>query len=117
MAQECRPQRGSRRHRRLSRPVQRRCRSLDELAAQLLAARGSTLEDERERKRCAVPFCVPPWNSKRPSLPIRFEAYAEGGPVLIALSAGACGVRPPPWPRARMAWRRGSAAQPRAGRR
>ena len=59
-----------------------------------------------------VQFYVPPWNSK-PRPANRFEAYADGNSVLIAVnpsmrSMPAASGAPP------MLWQRGSAAQPRA---
>jgi serine/threonine protein kinase len=58
--------------------------STDELAQQLLGARGSVEEDQRERMRRAraIIRAVVELEASRPSP--RFAAYAEGGPVLLA---------------------------------
>ncbi len=58
--------------------------SVDELAAQLLAARGSTQEDERERNRRARAVLRAAVELEASVSPIRFAAYAESSPVLIA---------------------------------
>ena len=53
---------------------------------QLLAARGSTLDDERERKRCAYAVVRAAVELEASVAPVRSEAYAESGPVLIAVT-------------------------------
>ena len=58
--------------------------SVDELAAQLLAARGSVQEDERERSRRACAVLRAAVELEASVSPTRFAAYAEGGPVVIA---------------------------------
>jgi hypothetical protein len=55
---------------------------------QLLAARGSTLDDERERKRCAYAVLRAAVELEASVAPIRFEAYANAEPVLIAITPG-----------------------------
>lgn len=62
-----------------------RVMTLDELAAQFLAARGSTQADLRERMRCAraVVRAAVELEASGSSEPL-FAAYAEGNPVLIA---------------------------------
>lgn len=58
--------------------------SVDELAAQLLAARGSVQDDERERGRRARAVLRAAVELEASVSSTRFAAYAEGGPVLLA---------------------------------
>ena len=58
--------------------------AVDELATQLLAARGSVQEDEAERMRSARAVLRAAVELEASTTPTRFAAYAEGGPVLIA---------------------------------
>ena len=90
--------------------------SLDELATQLLAARGSTLDDERERKRCAYAVLRAAVELEASVAPVRFEAYAEARRPDRA-DAGARRICTAPWPRGGRLGERGSAAQPGACRR
>jgi len=62
--------------------------SLDELATQLVAARGCTRDDQRERKRRAYAVLRAAVELEASVAPIRFEAHAETGPVLIATTPG-----------------------------
>jgi serine/threonine protein kinase len=59
--------------------------SVDELALQLLAARGSVQEDERERGRRARAVLRAAVELEASVSPTRFAAYAEGSPVLLAI--------------------------------
>ena len=61
--------------------------SLDELTVQLLAARGATQEDERERKRCARAVLRAAVELEASIPPTRFEAYADGNSILIAVKS------------------------------
>ncbi len=58
--------------------------SVDELTAQLLAARGSTQDDERERNRRARAVLRAAVELEASVTPTRFAGYAESSPVLIA---------------------------------
>ena len=60
--------------------------SVEELAAQLLAARGSVQEDERERTRRASAVLRAAVELEASVSPIRFAAYVESGPVLLAIA-------------------------------
>ena len=61
--------------------------TVEELAAQLLAARGSVQEDERERSRRASAVLRAAVELEASVSPIRFAAYAESGPVLLAITS------------------------------
>ena len=58
--------------------------SVNELAEQMLASRGSVQDDERERGRRARAILRAAVELEASVSPTRFAAYAEGGPVLIA---------------------------------
>ena len=61
--------------------------AIDELAAQLLASRGSVQEDEAERMRRARAIIRAAVELEAANAPTRFRAYADTAPVLIARSA------------------------------
>lgn len=58
--------------------------SVDELAAQLLATRGSVQDDPRERSRRARAVLRAAVELEASVSPTRFAAFGEGGPTLIA---------------------------------
>jgi serine/threonine protein kinase len=58
--------------------------TLDEMAAQLLAARGSVQEETRERNRRATAVLRAAVELEAAKQSTRFAGYAEGGPVLLA---------------------------------
>ncbi|WP_165982469.1 BREX system serine/threonine kinase PglW [Dankookia rubra] len=60
--------------------------SAEEMAAQLLGARGSVQEDEGERRRRARAVLRAALELEAAVTPIRFSVFAEGGPALVAAS-------------------------------